>query len=144
MTSPNSLNPNMTLDQAVPTESKFLKKDDVPSPQGADLTIEALGSAEMDDDGSKVNKVVIHWTNKQYKPMVLNKTNKELLKHFTGAETVGQLIGVVVNVYNDPTVSFGGKMTGGLRIRGVQAQAPVTLSSGEQIDPAARHDDIPY
>ena len=57
------------------------------------------------------------------KPMIVNKTNMGRLKHITGAETTGQARGKVINVYNDPMVEFGGKLTGGIRIRQA-TQAP--------------------
>jgi len=74
------------------------------------------------------------------KDMVVNKTNMARLKHITGAETTGQARGKQVNVYNDPMVEFGGKLTGGIRIR------PVTATAPEQVPPPPTDDmcDVPF
>jgi len=73
-----------------------------------------------------------------YKPMVLNKTNKNRIKHFLNATTAEEVIGKTVNVYNDPDIEYGGEIVGGLRIRGVK-QNSVPLDSDP--DPLA---DIPF
>jgi len=57
------------------------------------------------------------------KPMVLNRTNAQLVAVATGAKVAGEARGKRIVVFNDPTVSFGGKITGGLRIKKI-AGAP--------------------
>ena len=52
----------------------------------------------------------------------VNKTNMSRIKIITKSETTGQARGKRVNVFNDPFVEFGGKLTGGLRIRECQSQ----------------------
>lgn len=117
-----SLANDMPLDQAVPKESKYLTKDEV-GEVGKNLTINNLTREEMDTDNNKSEvKTVLHFT--EGKPMVLNQTNKELLKVVLKANTVGDLMGKTVNVFNDPTVSFGGRVTGGLRIRAAVDKPP--------------------
>ena len=117
-----SLANDMPLDQAVPKESEYLTKDEV-GEVGKNLTINNLTREEMDTDNNKSEvKTVLHFT--EGKPMVLNQTNKELLKVVLKANTVGDLMGKTVNVFNDPTVSFGGRVTGGLRIRAAVDKPP--------------------
>ena len=54
--------------------------------------------------------------------MVLNKTNMARLKHiFPEAKMTSDLIGKVINVFNDPMIEFQGRIVGGLRIRQAQA-----------------------
>jgi len=50
------------------------------------------------------------------KPMVCNKTNMLALSQATGAVVVGEAIGHRIAMYCDPSVRFGGKVTGGIRI----------------------------
>ncbi len=107
------INPNMSLDDAVPGESNYLKKEDV-GEKGVNLKIASLSRKDMDDTS---RKTVIYWTDSSYKGMVLNVTNKNRLNMILQADTVGELIGRTVNVYNDPLVEYAGKITGGLRIR---------------------------
>lgn len=109
-----SLDNSLSLDQAVPKDSKYLTKDEV-GEQGKNLTINNVSREELESDHGAEVKTVLHFTDG--KPMVLNQTNKELLKVVLKAATVGDLMGKTVNVFNDPTVSFGGRVTGGIRIR---------------------------
>lgn len=110
------LDPNMPLDSAVPSQSNYLQKSDV-GETGVDLTIKALDRDQVDEKDPNSVKTVIHWVQPNYKPLVLNKTNKNRLTVILKATTVGDLIGKTVNVYNDPMVEFGGEITGGIRIR---------------------------
>jgi len=110
------LDPNMPLDSAVPSQSNYLQKSDV-GETGADLTIKALDRVQVDEKDPNSVKTVIHWVQRSYKPLVLNKTNKNRLTVILKATTVGDLIGKTVNVFNDEMVEFGGEITGGIRIR---------------------------
>jgi hypothetical protein len=86
-------------------------------------------------DHGDEEKTVMHFEG-DTKPMVLNKTNASLLPVLTGAHTAGEAVGRQIIVYNDVTVAFGGRITGGLRIR------KATGSNGK---PAPEFDDeIPF
>lgn len=92
--------------------SKWLAITDLPQ-EGIDLQIlnvtqEQIG--EMLED-----KLAIH-LNAGYKPMLCNRTNMRILASLFGPQTQGW-IGKTVNVFNDPSVSYAGRMTGGIRIR---------------------------
>jgi len=104
--------------------SKWMANTDLPT-SGVDLqmlnvTKEAVG--EMLEE-----KFALHF-NGGFKPLLLNRTNIRILSALHGADT-GQWIGKTVNVYNDPTVSYAGRMTGGVRIRAAQSHP------GHQDDP---------
>ena len=61
------------------------------------------------------------------KPLVLNATNSKLMKAFAnGSSFVEDWGGITVRLYIDPTASFGGEITGGVRIHPnvVQARKP--------------------
>jgi hypothetical protein len=51
------------------------------------------------------------------KPLVLNSTNGQLIQAITGSGDFDDWIGKQVVLYNDKTVSFAGKITGGIRIK---------------------------
>jgi hypothetical protein len=51
------------------------------------------------------------------KAFVLNTTNGQLLAHYLGSPESDDWIGKRVTLYNDPTVSFAGKIVGGIRVR---------------------------
>jgi hypothetical protein len=118
-------NTNMELDDLVTSKSRYLKKEDVGT-EGKNLTIAAFEKVMVkNDDGDEEQKVIIHFTNQDFKPMILNISNKDALKEITGETTVEGVKGKTVNVYNDPKVKFGPKAVGGLRIREARPAAPL-------------------
>lgn len=129
----NDLN-SLTFDQLVPSNSKFLTKDDV-GEDGLVLTIKGFRMETLKGDDSEEDKMVLHFM-EDIKPMVLNRTNAQLVGVCTGAKTAGEARGKQIVVYNDPTVSFGGKITGGLRIKkvtGAPKAAPKVKDEAEDI-----------
>ena len=110
------------MDQELPNsfdgmiESKYMKKDDVETPRT--LTVGGFTRENVAQKGEPdEHKWLMHFRETDAKPMVLNPTNVQLLKLALGVGSPGKAIGKRVTVFNDPTVSFGGKLTGGVRIR---------------------------
>lgn len=115
---------DIPLDSLVPTKSDYLSKEDV-GEQGMNLTIAGFKMEMVGNGADADNRCVMAFQEPDVKPMIVNKTNMNRIKHITGAETTGQAVNKVVNVYNDPMVEFGGKLTGGIRIRPAAAPAQV-------------------
>lgn len=135
----NDIN-SLSFTQLVPTQSNFLKKDDV-GEDGVILTIQGFSHEIIKGDAGDETKVVMHFVEEGYKPMVLNSTNSTVLGKITGAATAGEARGKQIVVYDDPSVSFGGKVTGGLRLKRVQgapsaprAAAPRASSNTDPFD----------
>lgn len=123
----------MTFDQLVPSNSKYLTKDDV-GEDGVVLTIKGFRMETLKSDDGEEEKMVLHFT-EDVKPMVLNRTNAQLVAVATGAKVAGDARGKQVVVYNDATVSFGGKITGGLRIKKLAgAPRPAPSKPVEDLD----------
>jgi hypothetical protein len=112
---------NMSFDTLVPKNSKYLGKEDV-GEDGLILTIRGFKMEAIKSDEGDEDKVILYFE-EDVKPMVLNRTNSQLISVCTGAKNTGDARGRQIVVYNDPTVGFGGKITGGLRIKKV-AGAP--------------------
>lgn len=106
---------DLSFDQLVPTNSKYLKKEDVGT-DGVVLTIKGFKRETIEGDNGDEEKVVMYFE-ENYNPMVVNRTNSQLIGIATGATHAGEAKGKQIIIYNDPTISFGGKVTGGLRIR---------------------------
>lgn len=115
------INDNMSFDEAVPSESKYLSKSDV-GEDGVILTIKAFTRDTLKSDDGEEEKTVMHFVEPGYKPMIVNRTNAQLLPIVTGAKNVGEAKGKKVVVYNDPTIGFGGKITGGIRLKKVAGE----------------------
>jgi len=132
MTDINSL----SFDQLVPSNSKYLGKADV-GEDGILVTIKGFRVETLESDDGNEEKTVMHFL-EDVKPMVLNRTNSQLVGVCTGAKTAGEAKGKQIVVYNDPTISFGGKITGGLRIKKASG-APQAAKGKSDLD-----NDIPW
>jgi len=106
----------MNLDELIKSKSDYLKKEDV-GEDGVNLTIKGFKKVQVEGDNGEEEKIAMFFAEENYKPLLLNITNKNRLKIATGQDTVEGVKGKVINVYNDPYVEFGGKITGGVRIR---------------------------
>jgi hypothetical protein len=66
----------------------------------------------------------IAYFNESIKPLVLNAGNAKIMKGFAkGSSFVEDWGGIAIQLYIDPTVSFGGEITGGVRINPNAVQA---------------------
>jgi hypothetical protein len=120
---------DLNFDQLVPKNSKYLAKDDV-GEDGMILTVRGVRMETLKTDEGDEDKVVLYF-DEDVKPMVLNRTNSQLLGVATGARNAGEAKGRQIVVYNDPTVGFGGKITGGLRIKKVAGTPRPAPSRGQ-------------
>lgn len=125
---------SLSFAQLVPTNSNYLKKEDV-GEDGVILTIRGFKQETLKTDSGDEQKIVMYFMEEGYKPMVLNTTNATLLGKITGCQTAGEARGKQVVVYDDPTVSFGGKNTGGLRLKKVSGAPSAPKQAAKVIDP---------
>ena len=112
------------------SESKYLKKDDVEPPIKVKITGISKENLARDNEPPEMKHVLSFMDTK---PLVLNMTNGQLIAMALGSEETDDWIGKEIVLYNDPSVSFAGKLTGGVRARGVKG--------AKQEDP---NDDIPF
>lgn len=104
-------------------ESKFLKKEDVSGERGVLVTISACQQANVAMPGADPE---MKWTlsfQELDKPMVLNSTNIHMCAKACGSDNTDDWMGKKVVLYEDPNVSFGGKLVGGIRLRAPKTQA---------------------
>ena len=103
-------------------QSKYLARNDVGS--GLDVTIKGIDQANVAMEGEPPEmKYVLHFA-EPIKPMVLNSTNAQLIALALKSEETDEWIGRKICLYDDPTVSFGGKLVGGVRCRPCAQPAP--------------------
>lgn len=132
------------------TESKYMKKSDCEQrPILATISHLTRENLAMEDHQPEM-KYVIHFQEADLKPMVLNRINAQLIAQITGSEETDDWAGKQIVCYNDPTVSFAGKLTGGIRVRAPKlrpkpeqapAQAPADQFDAET---GTGSDDIPW
>lgn len=117
-------------------ESAYLKKEDFGT-QGKNMVIERLDSTDVSaKDQPEEMKHIIFFQGIE-KGMVLNWTNIQLIAQVVGSEETDNWSGKQINLYEDPTISFGGKIVGGIRVRAPMMQQ----AQSENPDPFG--DDIP-
>jgi hypothetical protein len=136
--------------------SRFLKQSDVGV--GVLVTITSLTQENVAADGAEETlKYCLHFEELE-RPMVLNSTNGQLIAKILGSEESDDWVGKKVVLYADPNISFGGKITGGIRVRAPRinkpaAKAPVKSKPAPMPDPAketeveqdaAGDDNIPF
>lgn len=93
--------------------SRFLKKDDCPAP--VLVTIANITEEVMDKDSGET-KFAMHFQEFD-KPLALNSTNIQLAAAICQSDDTDDWRGKQVVLYNDPSIMFAGKVTGGLRLR---------------------------
>jgi hypothetical protein len=122
-------------------ESKYLKKEDVG--KGKLVTIERL---EQQNVAMENKPEELKWTAffKEFsKGLVLNWTNLQLIARALNTEETDDWIGKQIVLYEDPNVSFGGDLVGGIRVREVRKPAQEKVPPQEQ--PLEEFDDsIPF
>jgi hypothetical protein len=133
----------MKLTELLP--STYLKKEDFPQP--ALLTIDRLERVNVAQEGQPPeNKWCLHFAELE-RGLVLNSTNIQTLGAIHGDDT-DLWIGKKVVAFHDPSVPFGGKLVGGIRLRAPKpravpaaAPAPAPAASNPLAD---LDDDLPF
>lgn len=119
--------------------SKFLKRDEVG--RGLLVTISLVRQENVAKEGAPEELKWCAHFNETEKPMVLNWINLQTIAKIANDEDSDNWGGAMIVLYDDPNVSFGGKITGGIRIR-----APKQGTTKPVSQPAAAPDDdeIPF
>lgn len=102
-------------------QSRFMTKDDV-GEDGCICTIErfekvnAAPSGEDPDYKWSMHVTGTDVTGQPLKPLILNSTNWAAIERGYGKDA-SQWVGKRIKTYNDPNVSYAGRLTGGVRVR---------------------------
>ena len=120
-------------------ESKFLKKEDVGN--GALMTITGCEQHNVAKEGAGIE---MKWSlsfAETDKPLVLNSTNLQLCAQICGSDDTDDWNGKKIVLYTDPTVSYQGKVIGGIRVRAPKVAKAVTNPVAVE---ALTDEDIPF
>lgn len=127
--------------------SKFLKRSDV----GRGMLVTIVGVREHNvamEGAPEEMKMCLEFAEFE-KPMVLNSTNAQIIGKITHTEDSQDIehdwLDKQIVLYDDPNVSFGGRITGGIRIRASRL-APVKQKDIKEEDPITTNleDDLPF
>lgn len=117
-------------------ESRFVTQQEVDPP--VLVTISGWAQTNVAKEGADPEYRYVLKFLEMDKPMTLNSTNGQLIAAITGSEEFDGWKGKKIVLYRDKTISFGGRMCGGIRVR-----APKS-SYQEPEPPAPTDDDIPF
>ena len=115
--------------------SKYLTKEDVG--RGALVTVKGVTQKNVAKEGDKPELKWLLWVDEFPKPMILNSTNIQLAARACLSENTDDWTGKKLVFYNDPNISFQGKLTGGIRIREPKPQAVAPVQAQKQAIAAA-------
>lgn len=108
-------------------QSNYLGKVDLEAGP-LSLVIKHVEEGEVSSDGGKEKKPVLFARN-QEKGLILNNTNWDAIEAAYGEDS-DDWTGQRIEVYYDPSIQFGGKKVGGVRVRPLQtAQRPQVQQS---------------
>lgn len=93
-----------------------------------------------DRESGKLKKKIIVFFESIDKGLILNVTNKNILAAGLG-KSPANWIGASVGIFVDPTVGFGGKQTGGVRLRVLLPPAAAKPAPAAATPPAAADGD---
>lgn len=109
--------------RTIQTNSSYLSKSDLGEDKAAQKQGRVLTISSFDDEEIDGETKCIMYFDENVKPMVLNNTNQGILgalfdDSFDGSKWDETLcINKKITVFVDPTISFGGKVVGGMRVR---------------------------
>lgn len=101
-------------------QSRFLTRNDVG--RGMLVTIRSISQENVAKEGAPEELRWVVSFDETEKPMVLNSTNGQIIASITKSEETDNWVGHKVVLYDDPNVSFGGKLVGGIRCRAPRNQ----------------------
>ena len=102
-------------------DAQYLKKEDLSDPVDTELLWVKEEKVTAPGKGTKT-RLVAHFDGLS-KGLVLNTANCEILAEITGTDDPNEWKDIPVQLYVNPDVKYGGKKTGGIRIR-----KPVSVS----------------
>ena len=97
-------------------ESKYLRKEDLPHPTTVTIRAISPSTVNVGTETEPDMKYLMAFV-EGFKPLVLNSTNIHLAVLATGTDETDEWPGKKIVIWADPSVSFGGKLVGGVRIR---------------------------
>ncbi len=102
-------------------QSKFLARADVSRP--ILVTIKSIHEENVAKEGEPVEmKYALTFSNCE-KPLILNTTNAQVIAQILASEETDTWTGKQIVLYDDPNVSFGGRLVGGIRVRAPRIKA---------------------
>ena len=112
------------------SDGQYLKQSDVDPP--VVWTITDAQEKLISAPGKPAKPKIVLYFDGSTKGLVLNMANGDVLFDMTGFDDPAEWIGVTVELYADPDVSYAGKKVGGVRIRDPKKPTKLLRRKSEQ------------
>ncbi len=101
--------------------STYLTQRDIDklAPQRRRVTVDHVEAEKVGEE--KYLRLITYFASLD-KALVTNITNGEILAEIAGSTDTDDWVGAHVEIYVDPNVGFGGKRTGGIRLRSIPSR----------------------
>jgi hypothetical protein len=130
---------NRTIDCV--RKSNYLTRADVDPP--LPLTIKEVIEEQLDTPKGPEPKQVCYF-NQHEKGLVLNCVNSQTIARITGSRCFDDWPGGQIVLYDDPSITFGKQLVGGIRVRAPRKRPPAKAAA-KQPEPEPEFDDeIPF
>jgi hypothetical protein len=116
-------------------DRKFLKKEDCGA--GILVTIKQCYEENVAKEGAPPEMKWCLSFFEQEKPMVLNSTNAQIIASVIGSEDTDHWTNEKIVLFSDMSITFQGKLVGGIRARAPRNQPPKVAKSLPATPPAA-------
>jgi len=107
---------------ALISTGKYLKSDSLSEEGSIHKVLSCTEEQLKADDGQMERKWILNLSG--LKPLILNATNTRRCVAAFGTAETDDWVGQEIIAYCDPTIEFGGKIIGGVRLRPVPKKQP--------------------
>ena len=102
--------------------SKYLKKEDVE--ESKVFTVKGVEHQNVALEDQKADYKFVLMFEETDRGLIMNKTNGQLAAKAMGSPETDDWVGQTLELWNDPSVSYAGKMIGGIRIKPTKPDRP--------------------
>lgn len=117
-------------------KSNFLTRHDCG--RGVLATIRGYEQVNVAKEGAPEDTKYALTFDELEKPLVLNSTNGQIIAQITKSDDFDGWIGKQIVLYDEPNISFAGKLVGGIRVRAPRIAAPASVPPPPAPVPAPR------
>lgn len=121
-------------------ESKFLKQSDIGA--GALMTVTGCERHNVAKEGAEPEHKWCLAFEESEKPLVLNSINIQLCERIFASDDTDDWVGKRIVLYVDPTVSYAGKVVGGIRVRAPKVANQTAAKKAPSLPPPPVTEDL--
>jgi len=111
--------------------SRYFAREDVGD--GLVGTISSISWEDVSLPDMPAEEKWVVYSKEHIKGLVLNKVRGRQISEIAGGPSEDEWVGTSIEMYDDPTVEFGHKVTGGIRVRKPKVEAEAKQASADTV-----------